>query len=145
MSGAFLNLGIPSLYMCLMLLRIRDRQVSVVGAGMPPFFVRRRHAKTAERVEVAGTPLGVRCTPSFEGRILDFDPGTTMLLFSDGLPDLLDAHDRELGEKAIAECLESSDDRSADEILARVVSLGDEWSAGRPPVDDVTVMVIRAR
>jgi PAS domain S-box-containing protein len=145
MSGAFLNLGLPALYMCFMLLRIIDRQVSVAGAGMPAFFVRRRHAKTVERVEVAGTPLGVRCKPSFDARILDFDPGTTMLLFSDGLPELLDAHDRELGEKAIGECLASASDASADETLARVVAVADEWSGGRTAADDVTVMVIRAR
>jgi PAS domain S-box-containing protein len=145
MSGAFLNLGIPSLYMCLLLLRIHDRQVSVVGAGMPAFFMRRRHASGAERVEVAGTPLGARRKPSFEGRVLDFDPGTTMLLFSDGLPELLDAHDRELGENAIGDCLESAGEESADEILARVLSLSDAWSGGRPAADDVTVMVVRAR
>lgn len=145
MSGAFLNLGLPSLYMCLLLLRIRDRQVSVVGAGMPAFFVRRRRSNTAERVEVAGTPLGVRRKPSFEGRVLDFDPGTTLLLFSDGLPELLDAHERELGDQVIGECLASASDASAEEILARVIALADEWSGGRAAADDVTVMVVRAR
>ena len=144
MSGAFQNLGIASLYMCLMLMRVRDRQVSVVGAGMPAFFVRRRHAGV-ERIEVAGTPLGIRRKPSYEGRVLDFDPGTTMLLFSDGLPDLVDAHERELGEKAISDCLASNGDQSADEILARVLALADEWSGGCAAGDDVTVMVVRAR
>lgn len=145
MSGAFLNLGLPAMYMCLMLLQIVDRRVCIVGAGMPAFFVQRRQAKTVERVEVAGTPLGVRCEPSFDTRILDFDPGTTMLLFSDGLPELLDAHDRELGEKAIGECLASASDSSADETLTRVLALADAWGGGRAAADDVTVMVISAR
>jgi len=145
MSGAFQNLGIPSLYMCLMLMRVQHRQVSVVGAGMPAFFLRRRHASTVERIEVAGTPLGIRRKPSFEGRVLDFDPGTTMLLFSDGLPDLLDTHDRELGENAISDCLDANSNESANEILARVLTLADDWSGGRAAGDDVTVMVLRAR
>ncbi len=143
MSVAFRNLGIPSLYMCLLLLRIHDRQASVVGAGMPPFFVRTR-AQTVERIEVAGTPLGVRGKPLFEGTILDFDPGTTMLLFSDGLPELRDITDRELGEDAIRDCFAEAGDAPAETVLTRVLAMADAWSRGRPAEDDVTVMVVRA-
>jgi serine phosphatase RsbU (regulator of sigma subunit) len=143
MSIAFRNLGLESLYMCLMLLRIHDRQASVIGAGMPAFFVRSR-SQVIERVEVAGTPLGVRGKPIFEGRILDFDPGTTILLFSDGLPEMIDSTDHELGEDAIRDCFAAAAEGPASTILDRVLALSDEWSGGRAAEDDVTVMVVRA-
>ena len=142
-SAAFQNLSIPSIYMCFMLLRIDDRQASVVGAGMPPFLVRRRGGGV-ERIAVAGTPLGARRKPVFDGRMLDFDPGTTMLLFSDGLPEVRDPHDRELGYETIERCFAADGDDSAGAMLARVVGLAEEWSDGRAATDDVTVMVVKS-
>lgn len=144
MSVAFRNLGIPSVYMCLMLLRIQGRQASVVGAGMPPFFIRGRHG-SVERIEIAGHPLGVRHKPTFEGRVVDFDPGTTMLLFSDGLPELLDENERELGEEAIRDCFASAGNVAAEALLERVAEMTEQWSGNRALADDVTVMVVRAK
>ncbi|MEA2569872.1 MAG: hypothetical protein QOI24_1873 [Acidobacteriota bacterium] len=144
MLAAFRNLGIASLYMCLMLIRIRDREALVFGAGMPAFFVRRRNAGSVERIEVAGTPLGAQRKPAFEGRVIDFEPGTTMLLFSDGLLELCGEEDPESGEAAILSCLTGAPDESAEETLNRVLAFADARSDGRPPADDVTVMVVRA-
>ncbi|HKR63751.1 MAG TPA: SpoIIE family protein phosphatase [Thermoanaerobaculia bacterium] len=142
MSAAFRNLGLPALYMCLMLVRIHEREASIIGAGMPAFYLRTR-SNEIERVEVAGTPLGVRGKPSFEGRVIDFDRGTTLLLFSDGLPELLDDNERELGEDAIRDCFAAAGDAPAEEVLARVLAMADAWSHGRAAEDDVTVMVLR--
>jgi len=145
MSGAFRNLGIPSLYMCLMLMRIHERQISVLGAGMPSFLVRRPSAPEIERVEVAGTPLGVHGKTAFDGRIIDFDPGTVALFFSDGLPDLADEFDEELGYEPIERCLsECADDDSATRVLGRVVDLAAKWRGVRPAADDITILVMRA-
>jgi serine phosphatase RsbU (regulator of sigma subunit) len=152
MSSAFRNLGIASLYMCLMLVRIRDREASIFGAGMPAFFVRRRNvpsageapAATLERIEVAGTPLGAQRKPAFEGRVIDFEPGTMILLFSDGLLELCGEEDPESGEAAILSCLAGAPDESAEQTLNRVLAFADARSDGRPPADDVTVMVVRA-
>jgi serine phosphatase RsbU (regulator of sigma subunit) len=143
MSAAFRNLGIPSLYMCLMLVRIRARQASIVGAGMPAFFVRSRNGDV-ERMEVAGTPLGAQRNPVFEGRVIDFDPGTTLLLFSDGLPEMCAEENPERGEAAIEACFGEVSDESAENTLTRVLGCADERCGGRAPADDVTVMVVRA-
>lgn len=142
-AAAFRNLGIPSLYMCLMLLRIHDRQASVISAGMPAFFLRPR-GRAVERIEVAGTPLGMRGKTAFDARLFDLDPGTTMLLFSDGLPEMRNTGDQELGEDAIRDCFAEAGEASADAILERVLSMAEEWSGGRAIEDDVTVMVVRA-
>lgn len=141
MSAAFRNLGIPSIYMCLVLLRIHDRQASVVGAGMPPFLVRRRDG-AVEKVSVAGTPLGLK-RDAFDGAVLDLSPGTTLLLFSDGLPELRDSSDRELGLDRIASCFAEAREHAGD-ALRSVLALADEWAGGKAAEDDLTVMVVRA-
>lgn len=141
LSAAFRNLGLPAIYMCLMLVRVSDRQASVVSAGMPPFFVRRRGG-AVERIDVAGTPLGVK-RDAFDGAVLDLAPGTTLLLFSDGLPELLDPDDRELGLERLAACFAEAEE-GAEAVLAHVLALANGWAAGRAPEDDVTVMVVRA-
>lgn len=141
MSAAFRNLGLPAIYMCLMLVRIHDRQASFVGAGMPPFFVRNRSG-VVEKISVAGTPLGLK-KDSFDGTVLDLAPGTTLLLFSDGLSELQDARERELGYERIAERFAEADE-DAEGVLRSVLALAHEWSGGRAAEDDLTVMVVRA-
>lgn len=141
LSAAFRNLGLPAIFMCLLLVRIHDRQASVVSAGMPPFFVRRRGGEV-ERIDVAGTPLGVK-RDAFDGTVLDLAPGTTLLLFSDGLPELLDPQDRELGLERLAACFAGAGE-GAEDVLADVLALADGWAGGRAPEDDVTVLVVRA-
>jgi len=140
-SAAFRNLGLPAIYMCMLLLRIQERQASVVAAGMPPFFVRRSDG-SVEKISVAGTPLGLR-RDAFDGTVIDLTPGTTLLLFSDGLPDLHDPDDRELGLDAIASCFAEGGDNAHD-ILQRVLRMADRWSRGCAAEDDVMLMVIRA-
>jgi serine phosphatase RsbU (regulator of sigma subunit) len=144
LSAAFRNLGLPSVYMCLMLLRIHERQASIVGAGMPSFLVRPSDRGAIQRVEVAGTPLGARRDPSFSGTTLGFEPGTTLLLFSDGLPELVDADDRELGYEPIEERFAAIGDQPAGVIAASILALADEWRGERAAEDDLTVMVVKA-
>jgi PAS domain S-box-containing protein len=144
LSAAFRNLGLPSVYMCLLLLRIHDRQVSIVSAGMPSFLVRPRDGRAIQRVEVAGTPLGARRDPTFGGKVLDFDRGTTMLLFSDGLPELLDASDRELGYERIQARFAEAGNQPVAVLVASILALADEWRGDRPAEDDLTVMAVRA-
>jgi PAS domain S-box-containing protein len=141
-SDALSNLGIPSVYLCLMLVRIQQREAAVVGAGMPPFFLRHTSGRI-ERIEVAGTPLGLRGKPKFDGAVLPFDRGTTMLIFSDGLPDLLDADDRELGYERIESSFGAAGEK-AEDVLTNAIALVGDWSKGRPIADDVTIVALRA-
>jgi PAS domain S-box-containing protein len=144
MSEAFRNLGIPSCYMCLMLVSIREHEASFLGAGMPAFYVSRGD-EPIERIEVAGTPLGSQRHPSFDERTVDFTPGTTMLLFSDGLAEVFAPEDEEAGELIIEACFATVKDAPPETIVSTILALADQRSGGRSPEDDVTVMVIRAR
>ncbi len=143
MSGAFRNLGNPSLYMCLLLMRIESRQALIVSAGMPSFLIH-RPSSGVERIEVAGMPLGARSKPSFDGRVVDFDPETTLLFFSDGLPDLVDESERELGYERIERVFASCAGQSPERIVDRLRALAVEWTGNRPPADDITVLALRS-
>lgn len=143
-SAAFRKLGIPSLYMCMMLLRIHDRQASIVGAGMPALFVRHRDGGLVERVEIPGMPLSVARKPVFGGRVIDFAPGTSLLLFSDGLSELFNPAGEELGEARIEACFRGQEDAPAGVVLANLFALANSWAGDQPPADDLTMMVVRA-
>jgi sigma-B regulation protein RsbU (phosphoserine phosphatase) len=144
MSVAFRNLRLPSLYMCLVLMRIHQGTLSVVGAGMPPIFLRRHATGAVERVEVHGTPLGFHGPFSCDERVLPFEPGDALLVASDGLSDLFNDEDEELGYERIERCLAAADG-TAESILGEVLAMVDAWLGGRPLTDDVTVMTIKAR
>lgn len=144
MAVAFRNLRLPSLYMCLLLVRVESRQAFIVGAAMPPLLLRHARTGTVERIDVRGTPLGFHGPFACDERVISFEEGDALLVASDGLSDLFNNNGEELGYERIERCLADSD-ASAEEIVERVFRLADEWSAGRPIDDDITVMALRAK
>ena len=83
-----------------------------------------------------GLPLGVSLDGGWEEQQMDFAPGDTLLMFSDGVLDLYDDPDASL--QRIVEVVRGSAD--ASQIVDRVVSRAGEIELLE---DDVTVVAIR--
>jgi PAS domain S-box-containing protein len=117
----------PEMMATLLYARIDARTgvVDVVGAGHPPPVVLRPDG-TASLVEVAPRPpLGVDPDPSYESTVLRLEPGSTLILYTDGLVDrhdlpLMDGLERLVG--AAAEAAGSGAGALCDTILDRLVT-----------------------
>src|SRR5207253_9327008 len=82
--------------MSLLLARFEERRLTIASAGMPPALVHRAATGTIDELTLEATPLGTLGTEYAE-RSLTLAAGDTVLLLTDGFPELLNADGQQLG------------------------------------------------
>ncbi|MCK6626615.1 MAG: response regulator [Anaerolineae bacterium] len=120
--------------------------VRASGGGIPPIYVL-RPGGIAEEVLISGLPLGVMEEASYTLTEFTLNPPDTMLLMSDGLPETFNSKRELLGFKQLKSALHQFDVTrlSAEQILEQVMAVGDDWAAGYPLQDDVTLVTMKVK
>jgi phosphoserine phosphatase RsbU/P len=80
---------------------------------------------------------------TFEEETLQLKPGDTLVVFSDGVAEALNPDGREFSDDQLLSCVQASRGLSAAGLLKRILATVDEFSAGVPQRDDLTVLVLR--
>jgi serine phosphatase RsbU (regulator of sigma subunit) len=137
-----MDLGRMAMGLCLV--RLEGRSLVLSSAGMPPVLVHRRGDGQAEEIALQGMPLGGLASP-YQERRLEIAPGDTVLLMTDGLPELTDAAGDPLGYPRVRSLFESLAGKLPEEIIAGLAAAAESWAAGQAPKDDITLVVIRLR
>ncbi|MGZ8869293.1 MAG: PP2C family protein-serine/threonine phosphatase [Thermoanaerobaculia bacterium] len=130
--------------MALSLARFERDQVTVATAGMPPMLIHRGKDNQTEEVTLPATPLGTLGIEYVE-RTLLLTRGDTVLLMSDGFPELSNSEGQQLGYPASMQlfsdaCVGAGDARDVIESLA---AASRRWHGDLPPNDDITFVVVR--
>jgi PAS domain S-box-containing protein len=115
--------------------------IRLFNAGHPPAFVVRGDGEV-ERLDIAGTLLGVTATPEFGESVLHLEEGDAIVLYTDGATELR-GPDPWRGESALTTALESAAGASTREIAERVEHHALVQSGGELR-DDLAVLAIRA-
>lgn len=144
-STAFKRMRIPMLYMAVALGRLRGNRLELIGAGMPAALIYREATKRIESVPLKGLPLGSPGNPSYRSTTVQLSPGDTVVLMSDGLPELRNVDGEMLGYDALGRVFSSAVGGSAETVLKRLQALVSGLCEDRAPNDDVTLLVLRAR
>jgi serine phosphatase RsbU (regulator of sigma subunit) len=137
--------------MALSLLRIRGRRLTMASAGMPPLLIYRAQRGAVEEVCLHATPLGViggiggMAEPAYPECEADLAPGDTLLLMTDGFPELLSPAGDPLGYPRASELFAAAAGKDPEGVLADLTAAGEQWSAGAPLHDDVTFVVLKVR
>lgn len=131
--------------MALAVVRIEGRTLRVSSAGMPPLLIHRAAGGTVEEVFLQGTPLGSLGDPAYAEREVDLAPGDTVLLMTDGFPELLSGSGEPLGYPRTGELFAAEAGKDPAALLAGLAAAGDAWCAGCTPADDVTFVALRMR
>jgi phosphoserine phosphatase RsbU/P len=112
---------------------------------MPPLFVYREGSQVVEEVMIPGMPLGAMKRFPYDTHELDMSTGDTILLLSDGLPELKTATDEQYGYERVKQEFLISAGGSPSEIVEYLKRSASEWSSGTEPDDDMTFVVIKAK
>ncbi len=96
---------------------------------------------------VIGLPANGRFLGMFEELELVEDsvilqPGDRLLVFSDGVPDMIDLNEKRYGYKRLHEVLLANGRLSAKALVAAIVADLDAFSLDADPFDDVTIVVV---
>ena len=72
---------------------------------MPPLFIYRKNTNKVEEIMLKGMPLGAIKNFPYEIRKTEISAGDTLLLFSDGLPELKNENEELFGYNRVTNSL----------------------------------------
>src|SRR4051794_27462526 len=131
--------------MALLLARFDRDRLTVASAGMLPGYVHRSRSGKVEEVGRGATPLGT-LGADYHDASIDLGAGDTVLFMTDGFPELQNANGQQLGyAAAIDEFVAAAKGATADDVIASLAAAAKRWNGERPPNDDVTFVVVRAK
>ncbi len=117
------------------------RRLTYCNAGHPPPRVVRTDG-TIEALEAGGPLLGVVMDATYEAATVTINAGDFAFLYSDGLTEARRGEE-EYGDTRMDETLAKVRASSAQHILDAASDDSEEFSGG-PPIDDLTVLVLKA-
>ncbi len=121
----------------------KTRTMRLANAGMPlPILVRGRHVHA---IRAEGVPLGLLDHAEHEETSLVLQKGDLLAMFSDGLLEANDARRQEFGNHRLENILRERAHSNVNEIIDRVFREVGKFEQGRAPLDDQTLLVIKAR
>lgn len=131
--------------MALLLARFDRERLTVASAGMLPAYVHRARGGNIEEVARGATPLGT-LGADYHDVVIDLAAGDTVLFMTDGFPELQNESGQQLGYGAAVEYFASAaSGATADDVIASLAGAAKQWNGERPPNDDVTFVVVRAK
>jgi sigma-B regulation protein RsbU (phosphoserine phosphatase) len=120
----------------------KSRELIIASAGQPRPIVR-RGGKT-EVLDIGGTPLGMIDPGVYDEVRLKLEPGDVFVTASDGLQETEDAEGRQYGDQRLLQVIESHGDLTARGLLDAIFKDARLYSGHETPLDDRTVVVLRA-
>jgi len=116
-----------------------------VGAGHVDTLIIRASGEVVT-LGSTGTPLGLM-PPGlpFGERELSVEPGDTLVLFSDGVPEAQNRQDEEFGEARLVACVREAAGDGSAAMIDRIMASIDAFAGDAPQFDDITILVVRRR
>ena len=144
-SRTIRQMKLKNLYMALMVLKIDNQRLYVSSAGIPPLLIYRKQKNVVEEYKIKGMPLGAVELFPYEILETELDVGDTVLLMTDGLPELFNKNNESFGYDAVKEIFLQSAADPVNEIVGKLFSAGKEWLNGHKQNDDMTLIAFRLK
>lgn len=128
-----------------MLLFDTTRQtVSMARAGHTPII--RRHGSEVDTLAPAGIALGLAPHATFEGALkqytVQYEPGETFILFSDGVSEAMNAARELFGDGRLLDVISGFPDTSAHALCSGILQQVENFRDGVDPNDDIAIVVV---
>ena len=144
-SQGIKSMNLKRLYMAMTLVTLNQNRLELAGAGMPPALFYRADENSVEEILLEGMPLGGLIGVEREETSFELQSGDTVLLMSDGLPEMLNPENEMLDYPKTKELFEEVADQPPKAIIDHLFKAGTSWADGEPQADDVTLVVIKVR
>jgi sigma-B regulation protein RsbU (phosphoserine phosphatase) len=114
-----------------------------VNAGHNPPYLYRATADQPLRLARTGMALGIDDTATFDQQAVQLDPGDTLILYTDGILDALNAHGEEFGDERLRQVCAQHRIQSAPQIVAALRAEVLQFVGTTPLADDCTVVIVK--
>ena len=145
MTRCIKQMQFQSLAMSMTMLKIKNNRLIISAAGMPPVYLFRNKHKIIEEHLMEGMPLGTMENFPYELKEMELFSGDTILLMSDGFPELQNQHNEMFGYKRAKNSFEEIAEKEPERIITYLKEVGSRWTSEKDPDDDVTFVVIKIK
>jgi len=119
-------------------------EIGFVNAGHnPPYHLAGQ--KVASITGCNGRAIGVRSNSAYETRNLMLAPGDAIFLYTDGITEAFDRHDKMFSEERLEAVLREASNGRSEAIITAVSGAVRAFIDGAEQSDDITAVVIRRR
>jgi serine phosphatase RsbU (regulator of sigma subunit) len=92
--------------------------------------------------EASGVPLGVMEGFGFDTCQVTLEPGDSLLMLSDGVPDALDKRENQFTMKGVLRAVQEAGTAGPRQLGERIIKAVQSHAAGRSPHDDITLVCL---
>ncbi|MGD8307350.1 MAG: SpoIIE family protein phosphatase, partial [Ignavibacteria bacterium] len=131
-----------SMSMCLSLLKLKGNQLEMSAAGMPHALLFRKITGDVEEIVLKGMPLGAVEDFPYKTANKQLHPGDSILLLSDGLPELFNSKKEMYGYERVTTEYSKVASEAPEEIIEHLKKSAEEWVGESEPADDITFVVL---
>jgi len=139
------QMQIHMLSMCLTMMKIQGNKMIMSAAGMPPALLYRKNDMAVEEIVLKGMPLGAVTDFPYQLKETKLYPGDTVLLLSDGLPELFNKDREMFSYERVVQIFSKHAHKSPEEIIEGLKDAGSKWVEDADPDDDVTFVVLKVK
>jgi phosphoserine phosphatase RsbU/P len=122
---------------------LASRSLTYVNAGHNAPILRRVDGRL-EKLEAGGLPFGIDADASFQIATVQFQPGDTLILYTDGVVEAFNANLEEYGNERWLAAIRNLPDVNADKTLQGLMSGVDQFVGATRQSDDITCMIFRS-
>jgi sigma-B regulation protein RsbU (phosphoserine phosphatase) len=120
-----------------------SRRLAYVNGGHNPPMILRKGSDII-RLQAGGPAVGLLPGCSYEQGVVQLQCGDVFLAFTDGISEAMNAEDQEWGEDRLLACATRLNG-CAREGIAQIMAAADEFVAGAPQYDDMTIVLAYVR
>ncbi len=139
------NVNVGRILMSFSYLKILNKKLQITCGGMPPIYYHNKDTNQLEEIMVKGMPLGAMRNAQHNVVEKDLKSGDTILLLTDGLPELMNGKNEMFDYSRIKENFVKIIEDSPQNIIEKLVEAGDNWMNGGTQEDDISFVAIRVK
>lgn len=133
------------MFVTVMLIQVeRDmNRLRLASAGHNHQILFRVKTGKIESLSAKGAPLGVFEGTEYIDRVIEYEPGDLLLLYTDGITEAYNESYEEFGEERLFELVRANPAAEPDAIRDEIVRRVGDFTAGVEQADDATMVVVR--
>jgi len=144
-NQAIKDMHLGRLMMALSCVQFNSSKIQVANAGMPSTLIYRKKINRIEEIAINNMPLGGIKDFEYETVEEQINSGDTLLMLSDGFPELSNKNKEILGYSKVKSFFSEVAEKSPDEVVDHMKGKALEWADGKENDDDVTFVVIKVK
>jgi serine phosphatase RsbU (regulator of sigma subunit) len=144
-SSIIKDMELGNLFMAMLIAKINGKRLSISSAGMPPALIYRSETKNVEEILLKALPLGGPSVAVYNKKEINLSSGDTVLLMSDGFPELFDKQKEILGYDKAKEIFGKVASLPGNQIISSLCKSAEDWHSGTRQEDDITFVVIKVK